>query len=184
MKTSTPLWLSNAIFYEIYPQTFYDSNGDGIGDIQGIIQKLDYLGRLGINAIWLNPCFEFPFQDAGYDVANYYKVAQRYGTNADLEELFQKAGTYGIRVLLDLVPGHTSIEHSWFQQSQKAQNNPFSDWYIWNDSVWSGSEPDLTMIRGYSQRDAGYLTNFFYCQPALNYGFAHPDPNHPMAATG
>ena len=179
MKTKTPLWLSNAIFYEIYPQTFYDSNGDGIGDLQGIIQKLDYLSGLGINAIWLNPCFESPFQDAGYDVSDYYKVASRYGTNVDLEELFQKAGSYGIRVLLDLVPGHTSIEHSWFQQSQKAQNNPYSDWYIWNDSVWSGSEPDLTMIRGYSQRDAGYLTNFFYCQPALNYGFAHPDPNLP-----
>jgi maltose alpha-D-glucosyltransferase/alpha-amylase len=179
MKTKTPRWLSNAIFYEIYPQTFYDSNRDGIGDLQGIIQKLDYLSSLGINAIWLNPCFESPFQDAGYDVANYYKVAPRYGTNAELEELFKKAGSYGIRVLLDLVPGHTSIEHPWFQQSQKAQNNPYSDWYIWNDSVWSGSEPDLTMIRGYSQRDASYLTNFFYCQPALNYGFAHPDPYHP-----
>ena len=179
MHSKQPSWLKNAIFYEIYPQSFNDSNADGIGDIPGIIQKLGYLQELGINAIWLNPCFELPFQDAGYDVADYYQVAARYGTNDDLKALFEQARKLGIRVILDLVPGHTSILHPWFQQSQLAEPNPYSDWYIWNDSVWRGSESDLAVIRGYAQRDGGYITNFFYCQPALNYGFAHPDPNQP-----
>ncbi len=178
MKNS-PAWLSSAIFYEIYPQTFYDSNGDGIGDLCGIIQKLDYISGLGVTAIWLNPCFDSPFQDAGYDVSDYYKVAPRYGSNEDLQELFKLAKSHGIRVLLDLVPGHTSILHPWFQQSQKHQRNKFSDWYIWNDSVWKDSEPGLTIIKGFAERDAGYVTNFFYCQPALNYGFARPDPAQP-----
>ncbi len=179
MRPNQPDWLRNAIIYEIYPQSFYDSNADGIGDIQGIIAKLDYLQQLGINVIWLNPCFESPFQDAGYDISDYYKVAARYGTNQDLAKLFSDAKMRGIRIILDLVSGHTSIEHPWFQQSQMAQPNAYSDWYIWNDSVWRGSEPDLSVIKGYAQRDAGYIANFFYFQPALNYGFAHPDPNQP-----
>ena len=110
-------WLKDAVFYEIYPQTFYDTNNDGIGDIRGIIEKLDYIESLGVNALWLNPCFESPFIDAGYDVADYYKVAPRYGTNNDLKELFAKAKKRGIRILLDLVPGHTSTESEWFKKS-------------------------------------------------------------------
>lgn len=179
MSTKMPTWLEKAIFYQIYPQSYYDSNGDGIGDIPGIIQKLNYIQSLGVTAIWLNPCFESPFQDAGYDVSNYYQVALRYGSNADLEHLFSEARQRGLRVILDLIPGHTSLKHPWFQQSQKAERNPYSDWYIWNDSVWSGSESDLPVTQGYAQRDAGYITNFFYFQPALNYGFAHPDPEKP-----
>mgnify|MGYP000208126839 CR=1 FL=1 len=93
----TPAWVRDAVFYQIYPQSFCDSNGDGIGDIPGIIQKLDYLSELGVNAVWLNPCFTSPFQDAGYDVADYCKVAPRYGTNADLVRLFGKARRRGIR---------------------------------------------------------------------------------------
>ena len=111
IKSKCPDWLSAAVFYEIYPQSFYDSNGDGIGDIPGIIQKLDYIESVGCNAIWINPCFESPFYDAGYDVSDYYKVAGRYGSNADLKRLFRQAHRRGIRVCLDLVPGHTSIEH-------------------------------------------------------------------------
>jgi len=109
-----PAWLGNAIFYQIYPQSFCDSNGDGIGDIQGIIGKLDYIRELGCNAIWINPCFESPFLDAGYDVADYYKVAPRYGTNDDLIRLFDEVHKRGMHILLDLVPGHTSWEHPWF----------------------------------------------------------------------
>ena len=101
-------WLKDAVFYEIYPQSFCDSNGDGIGDIQGIIEKLDYVKSLGCNAIWLNPCYDSPFKDAGYDVRDYKKVAARYGTNEDLKQLFSEAHNQGIRILLDLVPGHTS----------------------------------------------------------------------------
>ncbi len=101
-------WLEKAVFYEIYPQSFFDSNGDGIGDLPGILQKLEYLQYLGINAVWLNPCFASPFQDAGYDVSDFYQVAPRYGTNDDLRTLFAEARRLGIRILLDLVPGHTS----------------------------------------------------------------------------
>lgn len=114
MKKKKPKWLNEAIFYQIYPQSFYDSNGDGIGDIKGIIQKLDYIEDLGVNAIWLNPCFVSPFQDAGYDIADYYKVAPRYGTIEDLKKLFNEAHNRGIKICLDLVPGHTSIDNPWF----------------------------------------------------------------------
>ena len=107
-------WLDKALFYEIYPQSFLDTNADGIGDFQGIIEKLDYILELGCNAIWLNPCFDSPFVDAGYDVRNYFKVAPRYGTNEDLKRLFREAHMRGMHVLLDLVPGHTSSECEWF----------------------------------------------------------------------
>ena len=109
-----PEWLKDAVFYEIYPQSFYDSNGDGIGDLKGIVDKLDYVAELGANALWLNPCFDSPFKDAGYDVRDYYTVAPRYGTNDDLVALFHAAHERGIKVLLDLVPGHTSEENEWW----------------------------------------------------------------------
>jgi maltose alpha-D-glucosyltransferase/alpha-amylase len=179
MIKNSPDWLKKAVFYQIYPQSFYDSNADGIGDIPGIIAKLDYIASLGVNAVWINPCFVSPFADAGYDVADYYQVAPRYGTNADLERLFSEAGRRGIRILLDLVPGHTSIEHPWFKQSQQAVPNPYTDYYVWNNSVWETPQSDLPIIRGLSQRDAAFVANFFAIQPALNYGFAQPDPQHP-----
>lgn len=106
-----PGWLSDAVFYEVYPQSFCDTNGDGIGDIPGIISKLDYIRGLGCNALWINPCFASPFRDGGYDVADYETVAPRYGTNDDLYNLFASAHKLGMHVLLDLVPGHTS-DHS------------------------------------------------------------------------
>lgn len=100
-------WLADAILYRIYPQSFADSNGDGIGDLDGAADHLDYLAWLGVNTIWLSPCFTSPFRDAGYDVADYLSVAPRYGSNDDLAKLVEQAGRRGIRVLLDLVPGHT-----------------------------------------------------------------------------
>jgi len=176
---SIPGWLEDAIFYQIYPQSYYDSNGDGIGDIPGIIAKLDYIQALGITACWLNPCFESPFQDAGYDVADYYKVAPRYGTNTDLKRLFEEANKRGIRILLDLVPGHTSVQHPWFKASCKAERNQYTDYYIWTDSAWKWEVPGYKVVSGYAQRNGCYITNFFYSQPALNYGFACPDPSQP-----
>ncbi len=176
---STPLWLEEAVFYQIYPQSYFDSNADGIGDLPGIIAKLDYIQSLGVTACWLNPCFESPFQDAGYDVADYYKVAPRYGTNADLQRLFVEARRRGMRILLDLVPGHTSIQHPWFIQSCQPERNPYSDYYIWTDSAWTWEVPGYKVVSGYAQRHACYVTNFFYSQPALNYGFACPDPSRP-----
>lgn len=187
MTTKGPRWLQDAVLYQIYPQSFKDSNGDGIGDLPGITAKLDYLNWLGVNVLWISPCFVSPFQDAGYDVADYYKVAPRYGTNADLQRLICAAHRYGIRVCLDLVPGHTSIEHPWFKASCRHKRNTYSDRYIWTDSGWKHAGP-LDSIRGYSERNGAYITNFLYCQPALNYGFAKPDPAHawqqPVSAPG
>ena len=165
-----PKWLDNAVFYEIYPQTFLDTNADGIGDFQGIIRKLDYIRDLGFNALWINPCFDSPFGDAGYDVADYYTVAPRYGTNEDLKELFVEAHKRGIHVLLDLVPGHTSVECKWFKESLKPEKNAYYDRYVWTDSIWESPE-GMGCLRGISQRDGACALNFFSCQPALNYGF-------------
>lgn len=178
-QKSIPSWLASAIFYEVYPQSFLDTNGDGIGDLPGVIAKLDYIRSIGCDAIWLNPCFESPFGDAGYDVSDYYKVAPRYGTNADLKRLFKAAHKRGMRVCLDLVAGHTSTEHPWFKESAKAQKNNFTNRYVWTDSVWHPAGPGLSMISGSSERDGNYVTNFFHFQPALNYGFANPDPQKP-----
>ena len=163
-------WLKNAVFYEIYPQSFYDTNDDGIGDINGIMEKLDYIKGLGCNAIWINPCFDSPFKDAGYDVRDYKKVAPRYGTNDDLIRLFDTAHKKGMHVVLDLVAGHTSEEHPWFRESQKAEMNEYSDRYIWTDFCFGGGG-DLPYIGGESERNGAYILNFFKCQPALNYGF-------------
>lgn len=176
-----PEWLKKAIIYEIYPQSFYDTNGDGIGDLPGVIDRLDYIQSLGANAIWLNPCFESPFGDAGYDISDFYKVAPRYGTNEDLRRLFAEAKKRGMRVLLDLVAGHTSIDCEWFKQSAKHQPNEYSDWYIWTTNLfnWGPAAPRHHFIAGMTERVGGYLPNFFPFQPALNYGFANPDPDLP-----
>jgi len=196
MKRPEPSWLSRAIFYELYPQSFLDTNADGIGDLPGVIAKLDYIQSLGCNAVWLNPCFVSPMGDAGYDVADFYHVDPRYGTDADLVRLFAAAHAREMKVCLDLVAGHTSTAHPWFQASAKAERNKYSDWYIWTQSVWERPSPPksapasgtllqamasapLQLVRGYGERDGGYVANYFYFQPALNYGFAHPDPTKP-----
>ena len=166
-------WLSDAVFYEIYPQSFLDTNGDGIGDIPGIIEKLDYILGLGCNALWLNPCFDSPFRDAGYDVRDYKKVAPRYGTNDDLIRLFDEAHRRGMHVLLDLVAGHTSEEHPWFVDSAASADGPYADRYIWTDYCFGNSD-GLHFVGGESPRNGCYILNFFKCQPALNYGFLHP----------
>lgn len=171
-------WLDKALFYEIYPQSFMDTNADGIGDFQGIIEKLDYILELGCNAIWLNPCFDSPFVDAGYDVRNYYKVAPRYGTNEDLKRLFREAHMRGMHVLLDLVPGHTSSDCEWFKKSGMADKNEYTDRYVWTDNIWSNTEAvhnTTGFIRGGYERNGAALVNFFTAQPALNYGFARVD---------
>ncbi len=180
-----PAWLDDAVFYEIYPQSFNDTDGDGIGNIRGITEKLPYIRELGCTAIWINPCFDSPFGDAGYDVSDYYRVAPRYGTNEDLSELFRQAHELGIHVLLDLVPGHTSWEHPWFRESMKAERNEYTDRYIWTDSVWE--EPaGYGSLRGISDRDGSCAVNFFTHQPALNYGFYKPDRpwQQPMDSPG
>lgn len=164
-------WLDNAVFYEIYPQSFNDTNADGIGDFQGIIEKLDYIKEIGCTAIWMNPCFLSPFGDAGYDVADFYTVAPRYGTNEDLKRLFDEVHKRDMHILLDLVPGHTSIEHKWFKESQKDEKNKYTNRYVWTDSIWSHLENNMDVIRGLFERPGSCVYNFFSCQPALNYGF-------------
>ena len=177
-------WLDTAVFYEIYPQSFRDSNADGIGDINGIIEKLDYVKELGCDAIWLNPLFESPFGDAGYDVSDYYTVAPRYGTNDDLARLFREVHSRGMKILLDLVPGHTSVKHKWFTESMKAEKNEYTDRYVWTGSIWE--KPGMSCILGFSPRNGVCAVNFFSHQPALNYGFYKPERpwQQPMDAEG
>ncbi len=182
-----PAWVHDAVFYQIYPQTFYDTDGDGIGDLKGITGKLDYVKSLGINAIWLNPFFESPFCDAGYDVSDYYRVAPRYGTNEDARKLFEEAHKRGIKVIFDYVISYTSIEHPWFQASARQDTNRYTNWYIWNDNTWMNPPDEFkdAFVKGYSERNGQFMRNFYWCQPALNFGFAKPDQpwmlptNHP-----
>jgi maltose alpha-D-glucosyltransferase / alpha-amylase len=171
-----PNWLQTAVFYQVYPQSYYDSNGDGIGDLPGIIAKLDYIRSVGCNAIWLNPIFESPFGDAGYDIADFYQVAPRYGTNDDVKNLCAEAHKRGMHVCLDLVAGHTSIAHPWFQRSAgRDQPNRYSNWYIWTPA--EAKVPGSQSMADERYRSERYLPNFFAFQPALNYGYAHPDPD-------
>lgn len=163
-------WLRNAVFYEIYPQSFCDSNGDGIGDIKGMTSKLDYIKELGCNALWINPVYDSPFFDAGYDVRNYRMVAARYGTNQDMINFFQEAHARGIKVLMDLVPAHTSDEHPWFLASRKEEKNQYSSRYVWTSNAFEGIA-DHAYISGMSPRNGAYMLNFFAKQPALNYGW-------------
>lgn len=165
-----PEWLKDAVFYEIYPQSFYDTDSDGIGDLQGIIQKLDYVLSLGCNALWLNPVFDSPFLDAGYDVRDYKKIAERYGTNDDMKQLLETAHRKGIKVLLDLVPGHTSDQHPWFLESSRAEENEYSGRYIWTSHAFEGIAGH-PYISGMKERSGAYMLNFFASQPALNYGW-------------
>lgn len=184
MTQQTPVsWLSDATFYQVFPASFADSNNDGIGDIVGITEHLDYIRDLGCNAIWLNPCFDSPFRDAGYDVRDYTKVAPRYGTNQDLIDLFEAAHARGMHILLDLVPGHTSDEHHWFKESAKDTPNLYTDRYVWTDS-WIEGGAGLPFIGGEQPRNGTYIVNFFGCQPALNYGFAHPQRAWQQPALG
>ena len=173
-----PAWVHHAVVYQIYPQTFYDSNGDGIGDLPGIIQKLDYVKSLGVDAIWLNPFFDSPFNDAGYDIRDYYKVAPRYGTNDDARRLFAEAHKRGLKVLFDYVISYTAIDHPWFVASTRQAPSPYSNWYIWTDNAWK-SEPGNLWVHGYGQRNGNFLSNFYWSEPALNYGYGRPDPAKP-----
>ena len=172
-----PSWLNNALFYQIYPQSFYDTNGDGIGDLNGITQKLDYIKSLGVDGIWINPFFESPFNDGGYDVSDFYKVAPRYGTNEDAKRLFDEAKKRSLKILFDYVISYTSIEHPWFKESAKQEKNKYSNWYIWTNNTWL-NPPEVyqdAFIKGYSRRNGQFMRNFYWSEPALNFGFAKPE---------
>lgn len=167
--------LQNAVIYEIYPTSFFDANGDGIGDLEGIIRKLDHVTSMGCNMIWLNPMYESPFRDGGYDVTDYYKVDPRFGDNDDMRRLFAKAASLGIGVMLDLVMGHTSDRHPWFVQSSLDpifSRNEYTDRYIWAKD-YTPARGEL-FIWGLSQRPEKYKVNYYSSQPALNYGYYKP----------
>lgn len=176
-----PEWARNAVFYQIYPQTFCDSDGDGIGDIQGIISKLDYVKSLGVDAIWFNPFFDSPFLDAGYDVRDYYHIAPRYGTNEDARQLFEEIHKRGMHVIFDYVISYTAIDHPWFKASCQQEPNQYSNYYIWTETNWVDPPREFAgqFIKGYAQRNGQYMRNFYWCQPALNFGFSNPDPSQP-----
>lgn len=168
-------WWKESVVYQIYPQSFKDSNGDGIGDIQGIIEKLDYLEDLGINVLWISPICESPLDDNGYDIADYQAIHSRYGTMEDYEQLLSEAHKRGIKVLMDLVVNHTSDEHRWFTESKKSTDNPYRDYYIWKPAK-DGKEPNnWGSIFGGSAWEYDETTDMYYLhffskkQPDLNW---------------
>ena len=168
------------IFYEIYPTSFMDSNGDGIGDLKGIETKLDYIKELGCNGIWLNPFFKSPFRDGGYDVSDFFDVDSRFGTIEDFKRLVKTAHEKGIKVIIDLVAGHASVDNPDFLKSAEPKRNDKSDLFTWNDSVWEWN-PNFRLMAGIYQRSGAFLVNFFAHQPAFNYGFYYLDRDWQMS---
>ena len=128
-------WWKSAVFYQVYPKSFQDTNGDGIGDIPGIIQRLDYLQTLGVDGIWLSPVYASPQKDNGYDIADYRAIDPMFGTMADMEELIAQAEKRGITIIMDLVLNHTSDRHHWFLEAKSGRDNPYHHYYIWRDGT-------------------------------------------------
>jgi len=160
-------WYQDAVIYQIYPQSFQDTNGDGIGDLPGITRRLDYLQYLGVDALWLCPIFESPFTDAGYDVSDYMRIAPRYGTLGDLKRLIREAHRRGIRILLDMVFGHTSDQHRWFRESSRFRRNPCSNRYLWSAAEFGGGK----WVWNNEGRHEMYYASWNVSQVDLNYGF-------------
>lgn len=168
-------WWHSSVVYQIYPRSFKDSNGDGIGDIRGIIEKLDYLKELGIDVIWLSPVYKSPNDDNGYDISDYCDIMDEFGTMADMDELLLESRKRGIKILMDLVVNHTSDEHPWFIEARKSIDNPYRDYYIWRHAV-EGKEPnELTSTFSGSAWEFDEATNQYYLhlfskkQPDLNW---------------
>ena len=169
-------WWQTGIIYQVYPRSFQDSNGDGVGDLPGIIQRLDYLKSLNVTAVWLSPIYPSPMHDFGYDVANYVDVHPLFGTLADFDRLLAEVHGRGMKLILDLVPNHTSDEHAWFVESRSSRDNPKRDWYIWRDPAPDGGPPNnwLSYFGGpawtYDPHTGQYYMHQFVTQqPELNY---------------
>ncbi|MFN2747810.1 alpha,alpha-phosphotrehalase [Bacillus sp. z60-18] len=141
MRTKQNQWWKKATVYQIYPKSFNDTTGSGVGDIQGIIEKLDYIKELACDVIWLTPIYASPQHDNGYDISDYYRIHEEYGTMADFEELLEEAHQRGIKVIMDLVVNHTSTEHKWFKEASSSKDHPYRDFYIWKDMKPDGSPP-------------------------------------------
>ena len=128
-------WWKSSVVYQVYPQSFNDTNNDGVGDLKGITEKLPYLSKLGIDVIWLNPIYESPLVDNGYDIANYRKINPMYGTMEDFDELLETAHSMNIKIIMDLVVNHTSDQHEWFLKSKSSKDNEYSDYYHWHSFI-------------------------------------------------
>ncbi|MDQ3205521.1 MAG: alpha-glucosidase family protein [Pseudomonadota bacterium] len=170
------MWWRGAVIYQIYPRSFLDSDGDGVGDLPGIIDRLDYVASLGVDAIWIAPFFKSPMADFGYDIADYRDVDPMFGTLDDFDRLLAKAHTLGIRVMIDQVLSHTSVEHDWFKESRESRDNPKADWYVWADAKPDGTPPNnwLSIFGGVAwqwepRRGQYFLHNFLASQPDLNF---------------
>lgn len=162
--------IRRSVFYQIYPNSFMDRNGDGYGDFKGITEKLDYVASLGVDGIWLSPCFESPFCDGGYDVTDYFRPSARFGTMEEMDRMLARAHELGLKVLLDLVAGHTSDQNEMFRRSCEPERNEYSDMFIWTNDAWK-TYPEYRFEYGRAQRYGAFMVNFFSIQPALNYGF-------------
>src|ERR1043165_3727475 len=171
-----PTWWQTGVIYQIYPRSFQDSNGDGVGDLRGIIQRLPYLVDLGVDAIWISPIFVSPMADFGYDIADYTGIDPLFGTLQDFDDLLAKAHELGLKIILDLVPNHTSDQHPWFRESRSSRQNPKRDWYIWRDPAPDGGPPNNWLSEfggGAWEYDAAtrqyYYHAFLAAQPDLNW---------------
>ncbi len=170
-------WWENAIVYQIYPRSYQDTNGDGVGDLPGIIERLDYLAWLGITAIWISPCYPSPMADFGYDVSDYKDIHPMFGTLADMERLIEEAHKRDLKVILDFVPNHSSHQHPWFIESRSSRDNPKRDWYYWRDPAPDGGPPNnwLAHFGGGSAWELDEKTGQYYLhlflpeQPDLNW---------------
>ncbi|MFT6652130.1 MAG: alpha-glucosidase [Celeribacter sp.] len=174
--TREPDWWRGAVIYQIYPRSFQDSTGDGIGDLAGIVKRLPYIASLGVDAIWISPFFTSPMKDFGYDVSDYCDVDPMFGALSDFDAVIETAHKYNVKVMIDLVLSHTSDQHPWFTQSRKATKNDKSNWYVWADAKPDGTPPNnwLSIFGGSAwQWDAGrmqyFLHNFLTSQPDLNF---------------
>ena len=173
---ATNRWCRGAVIYQIYPRSFMDTDADGVGDLPGIVEKLDYIASLGVDAIWISPFFKSPMADFGYDIADYRDVDPLFGTLADFDRLLAKAHGLGIRVMIDQVLSHCSFEHEWFKESRESRDNPKADWFVWADAKADGTPPNnwMSLFGGVAwrwepRRRQYYLHNFFSSQPDLNF---------------
>jgi alpha-glucosidase len=169
-------WWRGAVIYQVYPRSMMDTNGDGVGDLPGVIEKLDYIKSLGVDAVWVSPFFKSPMKDFGYDISDYRDVDPLFGTLDDFDRLVEKAHSYGIKVMIDQVLSHTSDQHAWFQESRQSRNNDKADWYVWADPKEDGTPPNnwLSIFGGSAwqwepRRCQYYLHNFLRSQPDLNF---------------
>ncbi len=169
-------WWRSAVIYQVYPRSFADSNGDGIGDLPGILHRLDYIAKLGVDAVWISPFFQSPMKDFGYDISDYRAIDPIFGTLQDFQDILTAAHERGLKVLIDQVWNHTSDQHPWFQESRQNRENPKADWYVWADANADGTPPNnwLATFGGSAwtwepQRQQYYLHNFLTSQPDLNW---------------